>query len=62
MEFRTFGGTGIHVIRYCPGAMMFGKMGNTDHDECVQIVHAALDAKDTNAPNPALDDAGQRRR
>lgn len=42
--------------------MMFGKMGNTDHDECVQIVHAALDAKDTNAPNPALDDAGQRRR
>src|SRR3954469_15473058 len=24
--------------------MMFGKWGNTDHDECVRIIHRALDA------------------
>lgn len=44
MELRTLGQTGIQVSRYCLGAMMFGAMGNTDHDECVRIVHAALDA------------------
>ena len=44
MEIRTFGRTGMQVSRYCLGAMMFGKMGNTDHGECVKIVHAALDA------------------
>ena len=44
MEYRTFGGTGIQVSRYCLGAMMFGAMGNTDHAECIRITHAALDA------------------
>jgi aryl-alcohol dehydrogenase (NADP+) len=44
MEYRTLGGTGIQVSAYCLGAMMFGKMGNTDHDECIRITHAALDA------------------
>ncbi len=28
----------------CLGAMMFGAWGNTDHAECVRIIHAALDA------------------
>jgi aryl-alcohol dehydrogenase-like predicted oxidoreductase len=44
MEMRTLGGTGIQVSRFCLGAMMFGAMGNRDHDDCVRIVHTALDA------------------
>ena len=44
MEYRTLGRTGINVSRYCLGAMMFGKRGNPDHDDCVKIIHKALDA------------------
>jgi aryl-alcohol dehydrogenase-like predicted oxidoreductase len=43
MRYRTLGGTGIEVSAYCLGAMMFGAVGNPDHDDCVRIVHAALD-------------------
>lgn len=43
MKTRTIGRTGIAVTPYCLGAMMFGAWGNTDHDECVRIIHAALD-------------------
>ena len=44
MKLRTLGHTGIHVSPLCLGAMMFGAWGNRDHDDCVRIVHAALDA------------------
>jgi aryl-alcohol dehydrogenase-like predicted oxidoreductase len=44
MEYRTLGQTGIQVSTQCLGAMMFGLWGNRDHDECVRIVHAAIDA------------------
>src|SRR5712692_66486 len=44
MEYRRFGRTGVSVSPLCLGAMMFGAWGNTDHDESVDIVHAALDA------------------
>jgi aryl-alcohol dehydrogenase-like predicted oxidoreductase len=44
MEVRTLGSTGVHVSTHCLGAMMFGAWGNTDVDECVRIIHAALDA------------------
>ncbi len=44
MEYRTLGGTGMKVSHFCLGAMMFGPMGNPDHNECVKITHAALDA------------------
>jgi aryl-alcohol dehydrogenase-like predicted oxidoreductase len=44
MRYRTLGGTGISVSVHCLGAMMFGAVGNPDHDDCVRIVHAALDA------------------
>jgi len=44
MELRTLGGTGMKVSPLCLGAMMFGEIGNRDHDECVRIVHRALDA------------------
>jgi aryl-alcohol dehydrogenase-like predicted oxidoreductase len=41
---RPLGRTGVRVSPLCLGTMMFGAMGNPDHDECVRIVHAALDA------------------
>ena len=44
MEYRTLGRTGVSVSRYCLGTMMFGAMGNRDHDDCVRIIHRALDA------------------
>jgi aryl-alcohol dehydrogenase-like predicted oxidoreductase len=44
MEYRTLGTTGVRVSTHCLGAMMFGAWGNTDVDECVRIVHEALDA------------------
>jgi aryl-alcohol dehydrogenase-like predicted oxidoreductase len=48
MRYRTLGGTGIEVSAYCLGTMMFGSLGgaavgNPDHDDCIRIVHAALD-------------------
>jgi aryl-alcohol dehydrogenase-like predicted oxidoreductase len=44
MELRKLGSTGVSVSPLCLGAMMFGAWGNTDHDESVRIIHAALDA------------------
>ena len=44
MQMRTLGRTGVQVSPLCLGAMMFGAWGNTDHDESVRIIHAALDA------------------
>ncbi|MFE3249206.1 aldo/keto reductase [Streptomyces sp. NPDC059209] len=43
MRYRTLGGTGIEVSVHCLGTMMFGSVGNSDHDDCVRVVHAALD-------------------
>src|SRR5918911_2308159 len=43
MERTTLGRTGNQVSRYCLGAMMFGAWGNRDHDDCVRIIHHALD-------------------
>ena len=37
--------TRIRVSPYCPGTMMFGlPAGNPDPDDCVRIIHRALDA------------------
>ena len=44
MRYGTLGHTGVKVSRFCLGAMMFGKGFNSDHDDCVRIIHAALDA------------------
>jgi aryl-alcohol dehydrogenase-like predicted oxidoreductase len=44
MERTTLGRTGIQVSRHCLGAMMFGTWGNRDHDDCIRIIHAAIDA------------------
>jgi aryl-alcohol dehydrogenase (NADP+) len=44
MQYRTLGKTGIKVSPYCLGAMMFGSLANADHDDCIRIIHKALDA------------------
>ncbi|MET8686574.1 aldo/keto reductase [Streptomyces sp. NPDC004732] len=43
MRYRILGGTGMEVSPYCLGTMMFGHVGNGDHDDCARIIHAALD-------------------
>src|SRR5438045_5347981 len=43
MNYRNLGRTGIKVSPLCLGAMMFGAMGNPDHDDSVAIIHHALD-------------------
>src|ERR1039457_3292017 len=45
MHYRTLGHPGIKVSPCAPGAMMFGAaIGNPDHDDCIRIIHKALDA------------------
>lgn len=44
MELRTLGRTGMRVSPLCLGAMMLGTWGNPDHEDCIRIVHAAMDA------------------
>src|SRR3954465_8439178 len=44
MQYRTLGRTGIKVSPYALGAMMFGAIGNPDHDDSTRIIHRALDA------------------
>jgi len=43
MDYTTLGKTGITVSKYCLGTMMFGAMGNKDHDDSVRIIHKAID-------------------
>jgi aryl-alcohol dehydrogenase-like predicted oxidoreductase len=44
VQQRILGATGMSVSQYALGTMMFGAMGNRDHDDCVRIIHRALDA------------------
>jgi aryl-alcohol dehydrogenase-like predicted oxidoreductase len=44
MDYRVLGRTGIKVSPLCLGAMMFGPIGNPDHDDSVRIIHRAIDA------------------
>lgn len=44
MEYVPMGRTGVQVSPLCLGAMNFGAWGNTDQDDCVRIIHTALDA------------------
>ena len=43
MDYRNLGHTGLKVSPLCLGAMMFGSWGNPDHEECIRIIHRALD-------------------
>ncbi|HEY1778414.1 MAG TPA: aldo/keto reductase [Solirubrobacteraceae bacterium] len=44
MDYRTLGTTGTKVTPLCLGAMMFGEIGNPDHEDSIRIIHRALDA------------------
>jgi aryl-alcohol dehydrogenase-like predicted oxidoreductase len=44
MQYRPLGRTGIKVSPYALGAMMFGVIGNPDHDDSIRIIHKSLDA------------------
>jgi aryl-alcohol dehydrogenase-like predicted oxidoreductase len=44
MHYRTLGRAGIKVSPYALGAMMFGAIGNPDHDDSIRIIGKALDA------------------
>ncbi|HTU86396.1 MAG TPA: aldo/keto reductase [Solirubrobacteraceae bacterium] len=44
MNYRPLARTGVKVSPLCLGAMMFGANGNPDHDDCIRIIHRALDA------------------
>lgn len=43
-DLRPLGTSGVHVSPLCLGAMMFGAWGNPDHDDCIKIIHRAVDA------------------
>ena len=44
MRYRTLGGTGIKVSVHCLGTMMFGAVGNPDHEDAARVIGTALDA------------------
>ena len=44
MEYVRLGSTGVMVSRLCLGTMMFGEWGNPDHQQGIEVIHAALDA------------------
>jgi len=44
MHYRPLGRTGIQVSPYALGAMMFGAVGNPDHDDAIRMIDKALDA------------------
>ncbi|MCL6458066.1 MAG: aldo/keto reductase [Gorillibacterium sp.] len=44
MKYRILGRTGMSVSEFALGTMMFGAMGNPDHDDSIRIIHTALDA------------------
>ena len=43
MRYVPLGSTGVQVSPLCLGTMMFGAWGNTDHEDCIRIIHKALD-------------------
>src|SRR5258708_33765296 len=43
MEYKRLGNSGLKVSRLCVGTMVFGRWGNTDHADCVRIMHRAFD-------------------
>jgi aryl-alcohol dehydrogenase-like predicted oxidoreductase len=44
MHFSVLGSTGVQVTQLCLGTMMFGANGNRDEQDCIRIIHRALDA------------------
>jgi aryl-alcohol dehydrogenase-like predicted oxidoreductase len=44
VKYSKLGPTGVEVSSQCLGAMVLGQFGNRDQQECIRIVHRALDA------------------
>ncbi|MBA2939832.1 aldo/keto reductase [Paenibacillus sp. CGMCC 1.16610] len=44
MKYRILGATGMSVSEFALGTMMFGTMGNSDHEESIRMIHTAMDA------------------
>jgi aryl-alcohol dehydrogenase-like predicted oxidoreductase len=44
VKYRALGRTGVKVSPYALGAMIFGAIGNPDHDDSIRIIHTAPDA------------------
>lgn len=42
MKTSPLGRTGTQISPLCLGSRMFGQCGNSDHNQCVDIIHAAL--------------------
>jgi aryl-alcohol dehydrogenase-like predicted oxidoreductase len=43
-EYRNLGSTGLKVSPLTLGTMMFGAIGNPDHEDSIRIIHRALDS------------------
>ena len=43
-DYRSLGATGIKVSPLTLGTMMFGAIGNPDHDDSIRIIHRALES------------------
>ncbi len=43
-DYRGLGATGIKVSPLTLGTMMFGAIGNPDHDDSIRVIHRALDS------------------
>jgi aryl-alcohol dehydrogenase-like predicted oxidoreductase len=43
LRYRTLGGTGIDVSVQCLGTIMFGAIGNPDHDDRVRMIDVAVE-------------------
>ena len=59
MRYRTLGGTGIEVSAHCLGTMMFGAVGNPDHDDCARIIHPPSTRASTSSTPPTCTRAGE---
>jgi aryl-alcohol dehydrogenase-like predicted oxidoreductase len=44
VEMRNLGSTGMAVSPLALGTMSFGQLGNTDHAECIRMIHHSLDS------------------
>ncbi|MCU1689563.1 MAG: aldo/keto reductase [Jatrophihabitantaceae bacterium] len=59
MDYRWLGTTGVRVSPLCLGAMMFGAIGNKDHDESISIIHRAIDAGNNFIDTADVNSAGE---
>ena len=43
MKYTNLGKSGITVSEFCLGTMMFAQMGNQNQEDCIRIIHKALE-------------------